>query len=218
MSFIDLTGKRFGRLLVVRRGKDYIRKNGIVSVRWECKCDCGNSVLVRGSVLRNGESRSCGCYRSERMMVPHDYSVDGDVAYISIGGQRVLFDAEDLPKLCGKWWHISKNGYACSNKSKKTMHRVVMDAKNGDVIDHINRNKLDNRKANLRFADPSINAFNSTRKRGKTGKKYITFDSGSYKVQIGGKHIGRRKSLDEAVSLRDKAFEKSMAKMHGATI
>lgn len=55
---IDLTNKRFERLLVLKEaGRD---KQG--NVLWHCKCDCGNEVDVCGSHLRNGNTKSCGCY------------------------------------------------------------------------------------------------------------------------------------------------------------
>ena len=56
MKKIDLTGQRFGRLVVIR---EYGRKNGHVA--WLCKCDCGNEVVINGAYLRNGKSQSCGC-------------------------------------------------------------------------------------------------------------------------------------------------------------
>lgn len=60
-TFIDLTGKRFGRLTVIRR----IPNEGKKFILWECICDCGNVTKVRGSNLRNGHTTSCGCYRME---------------------------------------------------------------------------------------------------------------------------------------------------------
>lgn len=62
-SFIDITGERFGRLTALERaGRN--PKNG--NVLWRCKCDCGNSVIVDGSLLRRKITRSCGCLRRER--------------------------------------------------------------------------------------------------------------------------------------------------------
>ena len=58
---IDLTGQRFGRLLVIR---EYGRKHGRVA--WLCKCDCGHEHVVSGEHLRNGHSQSCGCLSRER--------------------------------------------------------------------------------------------------------------------------------------------------------
>ena len=56
MKRIDLSGKRFGKLTVQRIAS---AENGIIV--WECLCDCGNVSLVRGSNLRTGAVKSCGC-------------------------------------------------------------------------------------------------------------------------------------------------------------
>ena len=54
----DLTGKRFGMLLVV--GKDKVRdKTGCI--KYICRCDCGNVVSVRSSSLNDGNTSGCGC-------------------------------------------------------------------------------------------------------------------------------------------------------------
>ena len=58
---VDLRGQRFGRLLVVGFAP---RATG-ESLRWLCRCDCGNEKAVVGGVLRGGASRSCGCLRVE---------------------------------------------------------------------------------------------------------------------------------------------------------
>lgn len=57
---IDLTGKRFGRLMVLGYSDTV---NG--SARWRCHCDCGRETVVYGGNLRNGYTQSCGCYRHE---------------------------------------------------------------------------------------------------------------------------------------------------------
>lgn len=59
-NFIDLTGQRFGRLVVVSRAEN----KGQMS-RWNCVCDCGNTTTVYSSNLRRGYTQSCGCYRHE---------------------------------------------------------------------------------------------------------------------------------------------------------
>lgn len=56
---LDLTGKRFGKLLVLQRSGD-TRK-----VRWQCRCDCGVETVVRSDVLTSGSANSCGCSRGE---------------------------------------------------------------------------------------------------------------------------------------------------------
>lgn len=56
-SFIDLTGTRFGSLLVVMRGETDHRGEAC----WICVCDCGKQTLSKGFGLRNGNTHSCGC-------------------------------------------------------------------------------------------------------------------------------------------------------------
>lgn len=65
-TLIDLTGQRFGRLVVVERAENRIERNGNMVVQWLCKCDCGNYTVVRRADLTNGRTRSCGCLLQER--------------------------------------------------------------------------------------------------------------------------------------------------------
>lgn len=62
----DLTGKRFGRLIVIDRADDYITPgSGRHRPQWNCKCDCGNMTVVRSTCLKGGITRSCGCLNKE---------------------------------------------------------------------------------------------------------------------------------------------------------
>lgn len=58
----DLTGQRFGRLVVVRRAENDAHQN----TRWLCRCECGMERVVLGKNLRNGSTRSCGCLHDEK--------------------------------------------------------------------------------------------------------------------------------------------------------
>lgn len=58
---VDLTGERFGRLVVLERAGSQCGH-----VRWKCECDCGNVVYVCMGDLRSGKTTSCGCRRTER--------------------------------------------------------------------------------------------------------------------------------------------------------
>ena len=60
-SFEDLTGKRFGRLVVIDRAENL--KPGVT--RWNCVCDCGNKVTTNRTALVSGRSKSCGCLHKE---------------------------------------------------------------------------------------------------------------------------------------------------------
>jgi len=57
---IDETGNKYGRLTVV--GKADKNQNGAM---WVCECDCGGSTTTKGSQLRSGHTKSCGCLQRE---------------------------------------------------------------------------------------------------------------------------------------------------------
>lgn len=62
-QFKDLTNQKFGKLLVKgihhKEGKNYY---------WECMCDCGKTTIVSGASLRSGHTKSCGDFRSHRLL------------------------------------------------------------------------------------------------------------------------------------------------------
>jgi hypothetical protein len=60
---INLTRRKFGRLLVIRQSS--VKKNR--RYLWECRCDCGNTTTVYGHNLRLGLTTSCGCFRKEKV-------------------------------------------------------------------------------------------------------------------------------------------------------
>jgi hypothetical protein len=86
-------------------------------------------------------------------------------------GEKVLLDEEDLGLLFGKRKilspYVDKWGYARVDTTKdsrrvsKKIHRLVMGAIKGQIVDHVNGNKLDNRRVNLRFVNHSLNRANS---------------------------------------------------------
>lgn len=59
----DLTGQRFGRLVVL---KEEIPRSSSC-LKWICKCDCGTIKPVRAGDLMQGKVKSCGCLRNERV-------------------------------------------------------------------------------------------------------------------------------------------------------
>lgn len=60
-NFVDLTGQRFGRLVVVEKDVPRITSGGIYKTMWICKCDCGNVTSCDSQKLRRGHTTSCGC-------------------------------------------------------------------------------------------------------------------------------------------------------------
>jgi len=60
-KFIDLTGKKIGKLIVIKRVGT---RRGCEPI-WLCKCDCGNVSIVEGTGLRLKRTKSCGCSKKE---------------------------------------------------------------------------------------------------------------------------------------------------------
>jgi hypothetical protein len=107
-----------------------------------------------------------------------------------------LVDEDDYYKLIQRKWALDKSGYAVTGYD--LMHRIVMNCNNldGSVIDHINTNKLDNRKQNLRFTTDSFNIRNRAKRTNCSSKYtgvYWRKDRGKWGAYITIK--GVRKSL-----------------------
>ena len=64
-SLIDLTGMRFGRLVVIAKAEPNKSYHGAM---WECLCDCGNRTIVNARNLKSGNTSSCGCYGNEKRL------------------------------------------------------------------------------------------------------------------------------------------------------
>ena len=110
-------------------------------------------------------------------------------------------------------WHLAVNGrYLCGRpyggKQKVYLHHYVWELEHGSkpdglLLDHINRNTLDNRIENLRLADDATNNRNTTaRKRTQDLPRNVYYKAGKYVVSftVNGKseHLGRYDTLEEA--------------------
>ena len=114
----------------------------------------------------------------------------GDCSKIELNTGWAIVDAEDADKVRKFSWNISKTtGYAYSYKARTSMQQFLIGrAPEGMVIDHINRDTLDNRKANLRFTTYSVNRKNSSRWEQEKGYAFHK-DSGKYQAYM---HEGKK--------------------------
>lgn len=121
------------------------------------------------------------------------------VIHLFRSGEAIVDD--DVYEYLSQWnWHLTKNGYAfrhvkIDGKEKAIlMHRVIADTPEGYETDHINGNKLDNQRSNLRNASKSQNQGNSKiRTDNKTGFKGVHSSHGRYIAQI--RIYGKKVSL-----------------------
>ena len=139
---------------------------------------------------------------------------------INKDGVSTLVDNDIFVRVTNYKWHLHSGGYCCRNfwnkKTKKYsivyLHRFVMNAKKGEEIDHINRNKLDNRRCNLRFSNRYEQMRNAKYKVGMSGYTGVTWhNQNNYwtaKIRIRGKrvHLGCFNNPKEASDVYKKAL------------
>jgi hypothetical protein len=97
--------------------------------------------------------------------VTTSYKGANDMAIIHLkNGAHAIVDDEDYEWLSQYKWHLSSDGYAktCINDETIYMHRFILNPPKGMWSDHINRNRLDNHRHNLRVVTPRENAQNKS--------------------------------------------------------
>src|SRR5258706_8507914 len=104
-------------------------------------------------------------------------------------GTIALIDDEDFERVSKHSWSYkdSGSGYAQTTIRYKgvSLHRFIMNAKDGEIIDHINGNGLDNRKENLRFCTLSQNIANSKGRLVRSSYKGVSKNGKKWKASIG---------------------------------
>ena len=90
-------------------------------------------------------------------------------------GETFFIDLEDFEKVSNYFWSLSK-GYAIKSENKQPMHRFVLGLGKADrykiEVDHINRNRLDNRKSNLRIVSRQDNMYNKSKYKNNKSRRY----------------------------------------------
>lgn len=218
-KFIDLTGKRFGMLLV----KSFMGFNKYNASKWLCQCDCGKECYALSSVLGCGNKKSCGDNIHKRIINRVDF--DDNYAYIYVSGRDkpAIIDKEDYQKVKNLHWNNEKpylyTTSTIQSNNQKTiirLHRLILGVNNETVfVDHINGNPLDNRKSNLRIVTSQQNCYNHKKRidntSGVTGVKLVKKNnSWNARIVVNKKEIslGCYKRFEDAVKARKDAEEK----------
>lgn len=129
---IDLTAKRFGRLLVI--AFDEARKNPTAGVRyfWKCQCDCGQVVSIDGLVLRRGTTHSCGCEKRERSRTRGGLS-SHPLYVVWLGMKQRCYNPRSKVyqhygargiRMCDRWLESVENFYADMGERPTPNHTV----------------------------------------------------------------------------------------------
>ena len=163
-----------------KRHRKKLKANGLIV------CSKHYSQFKKYGYFRDNSPRT----QRDRNKIIKDY--ENGVAYIELYDKfynvidKAIIDIEDVPKVQNRKWRKNCNGYCITEKKDKThifLHRVVLDT--DKTVDHINENKLDNRKENLRTCIESTNQMNVSKYKGyyQTKKGWLA------KIKIHGKQL-----------------------------
>lgn len=136
-----------------------------------------------------------------------------------------VISAKDYDKVKGYSWRAGWNGahthvYACTNVRLATgkrytlrMHRLLVGAKPGQTVDHIDNDTLNNRRNNLRFVTRSQNIRNSRKTRNKTGYRGVSQEGNQFcaRVQINGRRV--RLGWYKTASKASKVYDAEQARL-----
>ena len=220
----DLTGKRFGKLVVIKE----FGRNKWKSVVWLCQCDCGNTNIVATKDLNAGAVKSCGCgskntlFQKKKHFGGNKYDLTSQeygIGYYE--DKQFFFDKEDYDLIKKYFWFVNNNDYvkasylADGTKLDKTIRMHIL-VKNSDPekydVDHINHKITDNRKENLRVVLHNENLMNTKLySNNTTGVKGVYWDKNRKKWMVcitaykHTYHLGRFDNFDDAVRVRKEA-------------
>jgi hypothetical protein len=225
-------GMEFGRLTVVGVDENSkIDKEGdrVKPSQWKyfCKCSCPTESVICAikQNLVSGHTTSCGCYRIETAKESGSANsktnpIEDCDDYVKIfffneAHGYTIIDKEDYIKVRNYCWYCN-GGYADTREDGKLlrMHRIILDADEGTLVDHRDRNPLNNRTLNLRICDKSQNAINTkVYKNNTSGIKGVHWSSKNNRwiaqISINKKrhHIGSFTDFNGACKARQE-FEK----------
>ena len=229
-NYEKYVGKKIGRAKILQYLGNKTSPNDTrysIAKNFYCLCDCGKKFFCTCDrfiflLNKNSDKLSCGsCSQTKDgkpTKKPNKYTFDDKYAYIHLDNidDVAIIDREDYEKVKNYRWSYSNGYFRCHIikdwKSFNTgLHRVIMDLyDNKFVVDHINRNTLDNRKENLRIVTKSQNAMNCKLKyKHKYGCAgiYKTSTGWSAKISVENKtkSLGIFKTIEEAIQTRKDA-------------
>lgn len=223
----NLTGRKVGRLTVVKQVDDYIDSKGKHYAQWMCECSCEdhNMIILRGSNIRRQDTLSCGCLRKEvaakkcqNNRKTNKYSdIHEDqygkyyIGYTSNTNERFFVDIDDFDKIKDYCWseHVYASGYhrLVTKIDKKII--AMSDMIGCKYYDHKDRNPLNNRRHNLRPSSQQENCRNHSKSSANTSGVigvgwHKTLNKWQSRIYISKKaiHLGYFDSKDDAIKAR----------------
>ena len=208
MYYHELSGQTIGKWTVLGVSDHGTDKH----TKMLCRCECGTLRAVDAYSLKHRLTLSCGKCKK---IIP-----EGDHMRCTMkNGASFIFDIKDMDIVKNHSWSISRGHVrTCVDGRSVYLHQILLDTTCDTEIDHINGDKMDNRRCNLRFATHAQNNQNKgLRRDSTTGYKGVCFDkrSGKYIAYINAN--GKRTYLgyfDDKLSAAY-AYDAAALQMHG---
>ena len=216
-KIINLTGEIINNIKVI----EFVKRENNKTI-WKCKCHCGKEFFSTTNRLRNKTVMSCGCMRGGAGKTKNSktniWNFEENIAIGTTNKkEKFIIDIEDYEKVKNFCWRIDKFGYVVANSKNFLnlvikLHKIITNSNKDEIIDHINQDKKDNRKSNLRKATKSQNNSNIKRRSdntsGYTGVKFEN-KTNKWKAQISLNnnryHLGTFDTKEDAIIARNKA-------------
>lgn len=186
-KLIDLTGKKFGRLTVIKR----VENIGSVTM-YKCKCECGKVINVRQGNLKNGQ-KSCGCYSRELFKSEQWSKINSSHGYCN---HELYQTWNSMMRRCNDVNNSDYKNYGgrgikvCSRWNTATPEIFIQDIEGklgkrpkNHTLDRIDNNG-DYEINNVKWSSRSEQCVNQRSKDNKLGEKYIIQRRGGYIVAI----------------------------------
>lgn len=181
----DIINQKFNHLTVIKfNGIKYVwnKSRQVPRYMYYCQCDCGNYIEVERQNLKQLHTKSCGCLKHKSKNQINQYEICDDyvIGYLS-DNSTFIIDTDDYNKIKQYYWYKNDQGYIITyniKKDKQTrLHRFILNVHDTKepFIDHIDGDKTNNRKSNLRLCTHKQNLRNrSATKNSSTHAKGVT--------------------------------------------
>jgi hypothetical protein len=188
-----------------------------------CTCqECNKEFYQYPSVVESGGGKFCSksCLGKSKTVNNRYVEQENHVVLIinkKGDSYKCLIDKDNQEVVSNHQWHIESGQYAaCSEENKRIlMHRLIMGLPDQLEVDHINGNRLDNRKENLRLVTPKQQAMNRTADSGSTSDRVgVSWKKGRDKwhaqISVNQKkiHIGYYETEQDAIEARKEEEQK----------